>query len=107
MNMNTSTSATGIAGVIDSLRNASSRTTGQSLATVVEVVHQAYTKATTSDTADGQKRSEFNKWLIIAAAVVGGFFLLRGMRKLMKFAFVMFWVWMFAGGHTHRLFHFW
>lgn len=105
MNTNTSTSATGIAGVIDTLRNASSRTTGQGLATIVEVVHQAYTNATTGKSADGQKRSEFNKWLIIAAAVVGGFFLLRGMRKLMKFAFVMFWVWFWVGGHARHFSH--
>ena len=105
--MNTNTSTAGIAGVIDSLRNASSQTTGQRLATVVEVVHQAYTNAATDNSADGQKRSEFNKWLIIAAAIVGGFFLLRGMRKLMKFAFVMFWVWFWVGGHAHHFSPWW
>lgn len=104
MNTSTSTNTANIAGVIDSLRSASSQTTGQGLATIVEVVRQAYTSAATDKSADGQKRSEFNKWLIIAAAVVGGFFLLRGMRKLMKFAFVMFWVWFWVGGHAYHFF---
>ena len=32
---------------------------------------------------------------------------LRGMRKLMKFAFAMFWVWMFTRGHGHHAFGWW
>ncbi len=98
---------TSIASVIDTLRNSSGATTSQGLANIVEVVHQACTSASAQSVADGQKRSEFNKWLIVAAAVVGGFFLLRGMRKLMKFAFAMFWVWMFTRGHAHHRFGWW
>jgi hypothetical protein len=93
-----------IASLIDTVRNTSSTTTSQGLANIAEVVHNAYTAAQSQTAADGQKRSEFNQWLIIAAAVVGAFFLLRGIRKVMKFAFVMFWVWFWVGGHAHHFF---
>jgi hypothetical protein len=93
-----------IASLIDSVRNTSNASTSQGLANVAEVVHNAYTAAQADTSADGEKRSEFNKWLIVAAAVVGAFFLLRGIRKLAKFAFVMFWVWFWVGGHSHHFF---
>jgi hypothetical protein len=93
-----------IASLIDSVRNTSNTTTSQGLANIAEVVHNAYTTAQSESDADGQKRGDFNKWLIIAAAVVGAFFLLRGIRKIVKFAFVMFWVWFWVGGHAHHFF---
>lgn len=93
-----------IASIIDSVRNAPGTTTSQGLANIADVVHRAYTRAQTDESTQGVKHSEFNKWLIIAAAVVGGFFLLRGIRKVFKVAFVMFWVWFWVGGHSHHLF---
>ena len=94
-----------IANIIDSMRNPSATTTSQGLADIVDVVHKAFVTSSEETTADGQKRSEFSKWLIIAAAVVGGFFLLRGMRKMMSLAFGLFWIWYWTSGQSLHFFH--
>ena len=89
-----------VAIVIDVMRNASTQTAGQGLATVVDVVHRAYT-----DAANGaeEKRSEFNRWLIVLAAVIGAFFVLRGVRRMTRLAFGLFWLWLFVGGGINYL----
>jgi hypothetical protein len=96
-----------ISNLIDSMRDSSSTTTSQALANIADVVHRAYTSAASDTTADGSKRSEFNRWLIVAAAVVAGFFLLRGMRKMMGFAFGLFWIWYWTSGQAPHFPHFW
>ncbi len=94
---------TNVATILGTMRNASTRTAGQGLAGLVEAVHNAYTHAASGS---DEKRSEFNRWLIVLAAVIGAFFVLRGVRKLARLAFGLFWVWLFVGGHFRHL-YFW
>lgn len=92
-----------VATIIDTMRNASTRSAGQGLATIAEVLHHAY--ANNVD-ASGEKRSELNRWLIVLAAVVGVFFVLRGIRKMVGLGFGLFWMWVLIGGNLAHL-HLW
>ena len=89
--------------ILDTMRDVSTMTAGQGLASIVELVHNAHTNA---GNGSDEKRSEFNRWLIVFAAVVGAFFVLRGVRRITRLAFGLFWVWLFVGNHLGHL-HFW
>jgi hypothetical protein len=89
-----------VATMIDVMRNASTQTAGQGLAMVVDVVQRAYTDATKGGE---DKRSEFNRWLIAFAAVIGAFLVLRGVRRMARLAFGLFWLWLFVGGGINHL----
>jgi len=92
-----------VATIIDTLRHASTQTAGQGLAAIAEVVHQASAQRVEGG---AQRHSELNRWLIVLAAVIGAFFVMRAVRKLAGLAFGLFWIWLFVGGHARHL-HFW
>lgn len=92
-----------VATIIATMRNASTQTAGQGLATIAEVVHEAFVAPAD---AHEQKRSELNRWLIAFAAIAGAFFVMRALRKLAGLVFGLFWIWLFVGGHMRHL-HFW
>jgi hypothetical protein len=96
-----------ISNLIDSLRDSSSTTTSQALANIAGVVHRAGMSAPTDPSDEGSKHGEFNRWLIVAAAVVAGFFLLRGLRKMLGLGFGLFWMWYWTGRHAAHFLHFW
>jgi len=63
------------------------------MAILTDVYRDAKAKAEWVATGTG-----WQKWLVIAAAVIGGLMLLRGMRKIWNVAFGLFWIWFWTHG---------
>ena len=70
-----------------------------SIATLAEVYRDAKAKAESA--APGR---DWQKWLIIAAAVIGAALLLRSLRCVGRLALGLFWIWFWMHGAWRWIF---
>jgi hypothetical protein len=71
------------------------------LATLGDVYRNAKTKADAD--ADGT-RPDWQKWLIIAAAVIGALMLMRALNRVCSMFVWLFWIWFWTHGAWRWIF---
>jgi hypothetical protein len=69
------------------------------IATLGEVYRDAKFKA-----ESGGARPDWQKWLIIAAAILGALILLRTFRSCTQWIVWLFWIWFWTHGAWHWIF---
>ena len=74
--------------------------TNTGIATLADAVREAQQKFA----ARGDTSSDFTKWLIIAAAILGALLLTRFLRRIYGVAFALFWVWFWTHGAWRHIF---
>jgi hypothetical protein len=73
--------------------------TGTELVTVAQAFRDAQQRSTNDNATP-----DWNKWLIIAAAVFGALMLTRLLRRMSGMAFGLFWIWFWTHGAWRHVF---